>query len=358
MGQRGAGHLRGGFTLIELLVVVAIIAMLISILLPSLGQAKEQAKTSVCGVNQRSIGQAVVACMEENRGYGPAWDDGEVVGTVSGSPAGKPMYVWTDVLFDLEYLGDTRAAMCPTDQRPDFATEIRAINWGGPYIFSDQPGTGTRKYGVRTSYALSAIMHFNFKQDRWEQSPARQIHSMDGWWCWFNSQNAAYVWSVTIYGQGDDSVLSPNEFNNMAAWRHNGGRYNSNALHMDGHVSLVTPKPPVDRTDASRGKDETDTTTRFTWLPGETSNRTLYGTYKGSMEEWNDLSDNDKNKPQPGAGRVKDNAAGRLVYPYKWVGPQGGNNFHPVDFPVELSPVYRTSTNRWRRLPNAPEERL
>ena len=46
------------FTLIELLVVVAIIALLISILLPSLQGARDQGKKAVCLSNMKQVGSA------------------------------------------------------------------------------------------------------------------------------------------------------------------------------------------------------------------------------------------------------------------------------------------------------------
>lgn len=59
------------FTLIELLVVVAIMALLISILLPSLSRAREQGRVAVCLSNLRSIaGSATQYLLDEARGGG------------------------------------------------------------------------------------------------------------------------------------------------------------------------------------------------------------------------------------------------------------------------------------------------
>jgi prepilin-type N-terminal cleavage/methylation domain-containing protein len=58
---------RTGFTLIELLVVVAIIALLISIALPSLKAARRTAKRTVCLTNLKQIGTALQTYMPTNR---------------------------------------------------------------------------------------------------------------------------------------------------------------------------------------------------------------------------------------------------------------------------------------------------
>lgn len=58
-----------GFTLIELLVVVAIIGLLISILLPSLNEARRQSRSIVCLNNLRTQGNMAHFYAEDNRGW-------------------------------------------------------------------------------------------------------------------------------------------------------------------------------------------------------------------------------------------------------------------------------------------------
>ena len=64
-------RIRRGFTLVELLVVIGIIALLISILLPALGKAREASQRTVCLSNLRQLGTAMQLYATEYKDYIP-----------------------------------------------------------------------------------------------------------------------------------------------------------------------------------------------------------------------------------------------------------------------------------------------
>ncbi len=76
MAHRPRGHC--GFTLIELLVVVSIIALLISILVPSLGGARRQARQSVCLGQLAQLGVALEIYANQFDGFVPVIYGGSV----------------------------------------------------------------------------------------------------------------------------------------------------------------------------------------------------------------------------------------------------------------------------------------
>jgi prepilin-type N-terminal cleavage/methylation domain-containing protein len=101
-----------GFTLIELLVVVAIIAMLISILLPSLSKARENGRRAVCLSNLHHLGVAFVSYFQDNNHILP-----DAAMKPSGNPEdeGDPNYRPPITEFLKPYARDPEIFRCPSD---------------------------------------------------------------------------------------------------------------------------------------------------------------------------------------------------------------------------------------------------
>ena len=66
---RRAKRSQRGFTVIELLVVLAIIAILMALLFPSLTQVRSKANSLKCKSNLRVLGQMLLIYQSTNRGW-------------------------------------------------------------------------------------------------------------------------------------------------------------------------------------------------------------------------------------------------------------------------------------------------
>jgi prepilin-type N-terminal cleavage/methylation domain-containing protein len=126
MAANRASQRQSGFTLIELLVVVAIIALLIAILLPSLAGARDTAKRVVCGANMKSIGTSVATFANQMNNRVPYTQVG-----IAGCPW------WGNLMYDVDYKTmrdqcglSPKLLSCPAaPPPPSTRTDNLKVNW-------------------------------------------------------------------------------------------------------------------------------------------------------------------------------------------------------------------------------------
>jgi prepilin-type N-terminal cleavage/methylation domain-containing protein/prepilin-type processing-associated H-X9-DG protein len=136
-----------GFTLVELLVVIGIIALLISILLPSLNNARRQARTVRCLANLKTIGHGFQMYAQQ---YKSMWPAAVHERTATHIPIDDERR-WSDLL--AEFVSSDRSMATHTN-----IANIRqnSVLWGCPeWNFTDEFDPNNIVHTLRNGYGMN-----------------------------------------------------------------------------------------------------------------------------------------------------------------------------------------------------------
>ena len=195
-----------GFTLVELLVVVAIIAILMSILLPAVNMARGKARQARCISNMRQIAVGL-EMWHNNAGKYPPWDLYNVLGQRD-----RELSAWPDALTMIEAytrqnLEDHRSAL--EGPGVEYPPEAFTRTIDNPEVFmcpADNPhphrinsekarGLGVGNQSFNYSYGINTKVSngVGIKTEELHKDTSAQVLSADGLWPWLNNFRAQYV---------------------------------------------------------------------------------------------------------------------------------------------------------------------
>jgi prepilin-type N-terminal cleavage/methylation domain-containing protein/prepilin-type processing-associated H-X9-DG protein len=255
--SRSAG--RRGFTLIELLVVISIISLLMSIMIPSLGQAREQAKRTVCQTHLHSLGQAITNYLTEfdntfpvngvifPKGNPPVPTGTSFPGELKTSDYWKPEYgaTWREMSgtqYGVANANIYKAYLCPSDPLDRVASQL-VMNPSGTVDKASLLG-GTGYFSYSTNSVLNSMGRFrnNFGSGMFHV-PQPWGDPLKATSIVATSQFFLLLEESTESGLGmDDECIEPPAWqpaNNKLTSRHSG---KGNALFGDYHVETINAR--------------------------------------------------------------------------------------------------------------------
>lgn len=236
-----------GFTLVELLIVIAVIAVLMSILVPISHTAREQARAVVCGSNLKQLSLNLTIYAEENETF-PYGFDASTVGTVWPPPRypGNPLYDlhgWWWFTSLAGGLTDTPAPKtiywCPSRNIQDMGPKINILlgNYGvNRAICKDAPsmirgefiGTPLALHQIRRPEETSLITDSGYSLTSWNGVTNASVPPFEN----ARREGSFYIPGASI---NKERFVSPNQKADAVDGRHPNRAVNVGFV--DGHVS-------------------------------------------------------------------------------------------------------------------------